>query len=423
MFFSRKFFPYFCVFFFGAFNDNMFRNALVVMITYQSGFSPETASGLSFLAMALMMLPFFPFSALAGEAADKFSQAKMFRAVKAAEVILTLLTLAAFLCKSFVFLMILLFLMGTQSAFFSPLKYSYMPRNLEKGDLLRSNGWVNAGTYTAILVGTLTGNTLVALPNGRLWTGVLLVLLAIAGFAGAWFVPEKTPPSAEIKPDWNIGRSTFRLLKNICRNKNILFCTLGLSSFWMTGALYVSQLAGFCKEILHAQPHLIPFLYAVFSVGIALGSLLCGFAGKKKNAMSFVFPALILMALFTADLYIVSLCWKTNYADLYTLSQLLMKPDFYRITGDLLLLAICGGFYCVPLNTYLQKNTPEKETARIIAGNNVLNSAAIALGTVLVSILMGAKILNIAGVFLVVAAVNILTAFFLLPLTRKKNIL
>ncbi|MBO5761218.1 MAG: MFS transporter [Lentisphaeria bacterium] len=423
MFFSRKFLPYFTVFFFGAFNDNMFRNALVVMITYQSGFSPEKASGLSFLAMALLMLPFFPFSALAGEAADKFSQRKMFRIVKIAEGILMLLTFAAFAGKSFLFLMILLFLMGTQSAFFSPLKYSYMPRNLEKGDLLRGNGYVNAGTYAAILVGTLAGNTLIELPDGRLWTGGILVLFALAGIAGAWFVPEKMPPSPEIRMDWNIGRSTFQLLKNIFRNKNLLRCTLGLSSFWMTGALYVSQLAGFCKDVLCTQSRLIPLLYAVFSVGVALGSLFCGLAGKKKNAMLFVFPALILMALFTSDLYLLSLSWKGDPANLYTLSQLFAIPGFYRIIADLFFLALCGGFYSVPLNTFLQKNTPVKETARIIAGNNVLNSAAIAVGTIIVSCLMGIKLLSISGVFLVVAAVNVLTAFYLLPLIRQKETL
>lgn len=421
MFFSRSFFSYFTVFFFGAFNDNMFRNALVVMITYQSGFAPEKASGLSFLAMALMMLPFFPFSALAGEAADKFSQAKMFRIVKIVEVVLMILTLAAFLYKSLPLLMILLFLMGTQSAFFSPLKYSYMPRNLEKGELLRGNAYVNAGTYAAILIGTLVGNTLIDLPSGRLITGIMLVVLAFAGVAGAWFVPDRMPSAPEIKPDWNIGRSTFNLLKNIFRNKNILRCTLGLSSFWMTGALYVSQLAGFCKDVLYSQSRLIPFLYAVFSVGVALGSLLCGWAGKKKNAMLFVFPALILMALFTADLYLVSLSWKGSASHLYTLCELFHIPAFYRICADLLLLAICGGFYSVPLNTYLQKNTPERETARVIAGNNVLNSAAIALGTIVVSVLMSMKFVSISGVFLIVAAVNILTAFYLLDLIRQEK--
>ena len=423
MFFSRSFLSYFTVFFFGAFNDNMFRNALVVMITYQSGFTPEKASGLSFLAMSLMMLPFFPFSALAGEAADKFSQAKMFRLVKIAEVFLMVLTLAAFICRSLPLLMVLLFLMGTQSAFFSPLKYSYMPRNLEKGELLRGNAYVNAGTYAAILIGTLVGNTLIELPNGRLLTGIMLTVFAVAGCIGAWKVPDKVPPSPEIKPDWNILRGTFNLLKNLFRNKNILRCTIGLSSFWMTGALYVSQLAGFCKDVLYTQSRLIPFLYAVFSVGVALDSLLCGWAGRKKNAMSFVFPALILMALFTADLYFVSLSWKGSPSHLYTLSELFRIPAFYRICADLLLLALCGGFYSVPLNTCLQKNIPEKETARVIAGNNVLNSAAIAAGTVVVSLLMGTKILSISGVFPVVAAVNVMTAFYLLPLIRQKNTL
>lgn len=421
MFFSKRFFPYFNVFFFGAFNDNMFRNALVVMITYQSGFTPEKASGLSFLAMALLMLPFFPFSAIAGECADKFSQSKMIRSVKIAEVILMTLTLAAFIFQSLELLMILLFLMGTQSAFFSPLKYSYMPRNLEKEELLRGNGYVNAGTYVAILIGTLAGNTLIELPYGRVITGALLIFFALWGVIGAWKVPDKSPSDTSTKLHINIFRSTFGLLKHIFLNKNIALCILGLSSFWMTGALYVSQLAGFCKDVLTSTSHLIPILYAVFSIGIACGSLLCGAAGKKYDPMLFVFPALILMALFTADLYLVSISWKGASGHLFTLKELFYMPQFYRIAADLLFLALCGGFYSVPLNTYLQKSTDQKETARVIAGNNVINSAAIAAGTLAVSLLMGTKCVTIAGVFLLVAAVNVATAFLLLPLIRKEK--
>lgn len=423
MFLSRTFLSYFTAFFFGAYNDNMFRNALVVMITYQSFLPPEKAAFFSFLAMALMMFPFFPFSAAAGETADKFSQKKVFQIVKGAEVILMLLTFIAFMQKSLTLLMILLFFMGTQSAFFSPLKYSYMPRNLKKEDLLKGNAYVNAGTYAAILMGTLMGNTLIDMENGRFITGLVLFLLAIAGFAGTFFIPSKTPSAPETKVDWNVFRSTYHLLQHILKEKRIAKCIAGLSVFWMTGALYVSQLAGFCKYVLGTQAKLIPLLYAIFSVGVALGSLLCGITGKKKNVMRLVFPALLFMALFTVDLYFVSRNWKRpEKTELYTIIQLCSMPEFYRIMADLLLLAVCGGFYSVPLNTFLQKNTDPAETARIISGNNILNSAAIALGTIIVSLLMGMKWISTEGVFLVVAFVNTATAFFLRSFLAKEKV-
>ncbi len=412
-FFSRRFFPFFQTFFWGAFNDNLFRNALVVMITYQCGYSKGTASALSFAAMALLMLPQFPFSALAGTAADKFPQQKLFRLIKLAEIVLMVLTLAAFYFRSVPFLLFLLFLMGTQSAFFSPVKYSYVPRNLPD-DLIRGNAYISAGTYLAILTGAILGNRVIVMENGAVRTGLLLILFALAGYIAARWIPAKPPadPAAALR------MGCMNVLRTVFRDYTLRHCVLGLSVFWMAGALYVSQLAPFCKEIIGAAESLVLAFTILFSVGVALGSALCSLLRKRLQVISLVPPALLLMAFFTLDLFFASASWeKTTH--LAAISELLPIPAFWRFAADLLLLAVCGGFYSVPLNALLQKTAKPEEVARVVAGNNIINAGMIGLGTLTCAMLLGTGLLNVSGIFPVVAGVNVLTALYLLPLRKK----
>ena len=240
-FLSKRFFPFFNTFFWGALNDNMFRNALVILITYQSGFSKETAAALSYLAMAAMMLPQFPFSATAGEVADKYPQQKLFRIIKFAEIVLMVLTFAAFCFHGkpeigIPLLLILLFLMGTQSAFYSPVKYSYIPRNMPD-DLVRGNAFVSAGTYLAILGGTILGNQTIILPHGTVVTGGFLVLVAVAGYSASRYIPAHPPVVPELKVNWNPVTSTKPIMQTIFREFVLRHCVIGLSIFWMAGAL------------------------------------------------------------------------------------------------------------------------------------------------------------------------------------------
>ncbi len=414
MFFgSNNFFPFFQTFFWGAFNDNLFRNALVIMITYQCGYPAKTASALTFAAMALLMLPQFPFSPAAGAAADKYPQHKLFRLIKFAEIPLMVLTLAAFYFRSVPFLLILLFLMGTQSAFFSPVKYSYVPRNLPE-DLIRGNAYVSAGTYLAILAGSLLGNRVIVLPDGAVWTGILLVIFACLGYVFARRIPER--PAAA--PDLPVRFGFFSVLRGVFRDKTLRHCVLGLSVFWMAGAIYVSQLAPFCKEIIGADETLVIAFTILFSVGVALGSGLCALLRRLFPVLKAVPFALFLMGLFTLDLYFASGGW-TKPDHLMSLGELIRIPQFWRFTADLLLLAACGGFYSVPLNALLQKSADKAEVARAVAGNNIVNAAMIALGTIVCSILLGSGLLNISGVFLAVAAVNGAMSVYLLSVRKN----
>lgn len=419
--FSRRFFPFFNTFFWGALNDNMFRNALVIMITYQSGFSKGTASALSYLAMAALMLPQFPFSATAGEVADKFPQHKLFRVIKAAEVVLMILTFAVFCFHAMPavcipLLLVLLFFMGTQSAFYSPVKYAYIPRNLPD-DLVRGNACVSAGTYLAILFGTILGNELITLPYGAYITGGLLVAIAVTGSIAARFIPHLPAPQPDLKVNLNPAVSTKPIMKTILGDYVLRHCVIGLSIFWMAGALYVSQLAGFCKEVIGAKESLVMIFTLLFSVGVALGSCLCSLVRKRFNVIRLVPVALILMAIFTLDLYFASLTWIKQAAD-SGVCELFSIPRFYRFVVDLILLAMCGGFYSVPLIALLQKSAKKEEMARIVAGNNIINAAMIGLGSICSAALMFTGLISVEGIFVLVAAVNFAAALYLIRLKK-----
>ena len=423
MFFSRRFFPFFLTFFFGAFNDNLFRNALVIMISYQSGYSSGTANALSFTAMALLMLPYFPFSATAGQLADKFPRHKLFRAYKILEFCLMVPVFFAFMRGSIWPLLALLFFMGTQSALFSPLKYAYIPQMLEERELLRGNAYVNAGTYVAVIFGAVLGNYLITIPHGGLVTGAVILLMALLGLCGAFLIPDMPPEAPALRIDPNLVRASWGVIRTVFRDKILTHCVIGLSTFWMTAALYVSLLAGFCKDVLHAQPHLVPILYLLFSAGVAIGSVLCQTVGRRRAVMPLVSPALVLMAFFTLDLFFASRSWSHAPADansLLAMSDLLHYPASWRIAADLVLLAACGGFYSVPLNALLQHKADPEQVARAIAANNIVNSFAIAIGTVVSAQLMAHGFISAIGVFVLVAAVNFLTALYLLPIRAER---
>jgi len=419
LFFRRSFQPFFSTMFLGAFNDNMFRNALVVMITYHMAYEQSTATMLSFLAMALLMLPYFPFSAQAGELADKIDNAKLFRIVKLIEVVLMSLTAVAFHFKSVALLLPLLFLMGTQSAFFSPLKYAYIPRNLPPEMLLRGNGYVNAGTSVAVMLGAVLGNELISLPHGVSILSGALVLCSILGYMAARIIPPQKAVRPDLKFNFNCFSATWRVVQIIFRDRNLRIATLGLSSFWLVAALYVSQLAPFCHHVLNAEPRMIPALYLLFACGVAIGSLLCTQLNRRGNVFKFLPWSLLLMALFTYDLYLSATVWPTPAAML-PISDFFSQPKFYRIVIDLLGLAACGGFYSVPLNALLQHSAPADKVAQVVGGNNIINSGMIAVGTLAVSALMSNGVISLNGVFAVVGTINLLTGVYLFKLYKTK---
>lgn len=419
-FFSRKFFPFYGTFFLGAFNDNIFRYALSIMIVYQCGYTEQQASELTFIATALLMLPQFPFSALAGELADKYPQQRLFRIIKFIEIVLMVLTLAAFRFKQVYVLLALLCLMGTQSAFYSPLKYAYVPRNTPE-DLVRGNAYVSAWTYIAILGGMIAGIYLIKVEDiGPVLTGGVLVLIAILGYVSARKVPYLPAANPELKIRKNPLTGIWEIIRMVFTDKILRHCVIGLSIFWMAGALYVSQLSVFCKDVIGANEGLVIIFTLLFSLGVAIGALICSFVRKRFRVMRLVTPALILMALFTLDLYFASKAWhKLSDGELVGIGKLICEKTFWRFVIDLVALAACGGFYSVPVSALMQQTAGRDSVARVIAGNNIVNAFLIVAGSLGMGRLTGSGLVSIKGVFIVIAVVNVLAAIYLLPLRSR----
>ena len=419
-FFSRKFFPFFGTFFLGALNDNIFRYALSIMIVYQCGYTEQQSSELTFIATALLMLPQFPFSALAGEIADKFPQQRLFRWIKLIEVILMVLTFGAFLFKQVYVLLFLLFLMGTQSAFYSPMKYAYIPRNMP-GELVRGNAYVGAWTYIAILGGMIVGIYLIRVEScGAILTGGVLILIALLGYFSARSVPELPAANPELQICCNPLKGAFEIIRMNFSDRIIRHCVIGLSIFWMAGALYVSQLSVFCKEVIGANEGLVIIFTLLFSLGVAMGALICSLIRKIANVMHFVSPALILMAVFTLDLYFASGAWKKlTDGELVGIMELIREKTFWRFVLDLVALAACGGFYSVPVSALMQQTAGRGSVARVVAGNNIVNAFLIVAGSLGMGRLTGSGLVSIKGVFVVIAIVNVFAALYLLPLRKQ----
>ena len=420
-FFSNAFFPFFSTMFLGAFNDNIFRYALSIFIVYQCGYSAERASALTFAATALLMLPQFPFSPLAGELADKHPQQKLFRWIKLVEIILMVATLGAFRLKNVPLLLILLFFMGTQSAFFSPLKYAYIRRNTPE-ELVRGNAYVSAGTYLAILGGMMLGIASIQGSHGTLLTGLILVVVAVAGYFSSRKIGTLPPADPDLKIHWDPLTGCRILLHDILRNKTLSKCVIGLSIFWMAGALYVSQLAGFCRHILNAREELVIVFTLLFSIGVALGACIAAVYHKYFNALRAITPALLLMAFFTADLFFAATSWERNSETLIGLLEIIRIPRFWRVTADLILLAACGGFYFVPLSALMQKLADARALARAVAANNILNAIAITAGSILTGALVSSHVISIEGVFLLIAGLNVCAACYLFPLRNTQKL-
>ncbi|MEE8308077.1 MAG: MFS transporter, partial [Gammaproteobacteria bacterium] len=299
---QRRFGPFFLTQFLGAFNDNVFKNALIVLITFQvsRGASPETLTNLS---AGLFILPFFLFSATFGQLADKLDKARLIRVTKVFEVLVMLAAAFAFTINSLALLIALLFLMGVQSALFGPVKYSILPQQLTDRELVGGNGLVESGTFLAILLGTLTGGLLIAMDRGAGWVAATLVVFALAGLASSYYVPATTPTAPDLKINLNPLTETWRIFKFLRGNRTVFLSVLGISWFWLLGALYLAQLPLYTKDILGANAQVVTLLLVLFSLGIGMGSLGCEKLSGHKVELGLVPLGSIGLTAFGIDLY------------------------------------------------------------------------------------------------------------------------
>lgn len=410
---SKRFLPLFMTQFLGAFNDNIFKNALIILITYRiAGLAGLNSQMLVTVAAGIFILPFFLFSATAGQLADKYEKSRLISIIKLAEIVLMGLATLGFYFQNISMLLLVLFLLGIQAAFFGPLKYAILPYHLRENELIAGNGLIEAGTFLSILLGTILGGILILEPKGDYFISFSICLVSICGFLSSLFIP-KTSTNQQVKVKYNFFRETIRVIQYSKQRSDIYLCILGISWFWLFGATFLAEFPGFTKDILKANEHVITFFLALFSIGIAAGSLLCNKLLKGKVHATFVPLGALGMTIFTVDLYFAANHFQAM--KLINLTQFLQTFSGVRISLDLLCIAICSGIYTVPLYAILQQRSDETHRARTIASNNIMNALFMVLSAcgTLVMLKMG---LTINQVFLVLAVLNGAVAIYICQL-------
>ena len=415
---QRRFAPFFWTQFLGAGNDNLFKFALTVMVTYQVRIEWLAPAQAGLVIGALFILPFVLFSATSGQLADKFAKERVIRAVKSLEIAVMALAAWAFWVESVPVLLACVFLMGLHSALFGPVKFAYLPQHLSERELTGGNGMVEMGTFVAILVGSVIGGLLIAVPEvGRLWVAVACLGVALLGRASAQFVPASPATDPGLLVDWNPVTQTWRNLALARRDPVVFRSLLGISWMWFFGAVFLSQFPAFTKEVMGGDEHVASLLLVVFSVGIGTGSLLCEKLSRRHVEIGLVPFGAIGMSVFAVDLYFASRGTAPAPAALLGAAEFLREPAHWRVLADLGLLALSAGLYSVPMYALIQLRSPPTHRARIIAANNILNALFMIASALLAGALLAAG-LSVPQVFLATALLNAVVAayiFLLVP--------
>ena len=273
---ERRFLPFFCTQFLGAFNDNVYKNALIIMLAFHAAALTTMSSGtLVNLCAGLFILPFFLFSATAGQLADKYDKSRIIRYVKLLEIVIMVVGAAGFLLQNLVLLIGALFLLGLHSTLFGPVKYSILPQHLQVDELVGGNGLVEMGTFLAILLGTVLGGVLIAQENSSMLVSVAVIAIACAGYLTSRAVPSAPPAAPDLKINWNPITETWANLKFTRGNRSVFLSVLGISWFWFYGATLLAQFPNYCKDVLGGNEHVVTVMLTTFSIGVGAGSLLC----------------------------------------------------------------------------------------------------------------------------------------------------
>lgn len=387
---KNKFLPLFLTQFLGALNDNVFKNALVVLITYVLAEKYSyNAHIIVVLAAGIFILPWFLFSGVAGQLADKYEKSKLIRIIKIGEIVIMLLACVGFYLENVELLIFILFLMGTQSSFFGPLKYSILPQHLKKQELISGNALVQTATFIAILIGTIFGTLLVLRQHGVEIVQASVVSLSILGWIASIFIPKAQSNAKNLKVNFNIVTSTWKILAYSYKNKIIFKSIIGISWLWLLGSTYLAQFPTFVKDVIYGNEEIIALFLTTFSVGVGLGALLCNKLLKGVVRTTLVPWAGLGMALFGIDLYLASTTIDIKvYSEILNISSYFEYIVNLRILFDLIFFAVCGGLYVVPLYAFLQTKSHKDYTARVIASNNVINSLFMVISSVIIIYLL-----------------------------------
>lgn len=406
---QRRFLPLFITQFAGAFNDNLFKNALLLLVTYSAaGLFGLSADVVVNLAALLFILPFFLFSAIAGQVADRYDKSTVIRWIKFAEVVIMGSAAVGLWFGWYELLFLLLFLTGVQSAFFGPVKYAILPQALRESELVGGNALVEMGTFVAILVGTLVAGVMMKAPAPGPLIAVAVAVLAGIGLVAALRIPEARAADPELRIRFHPLSETWRLMRIARDNHNVFLSIMAISWFWFLGAAYLTQFPNFAKAHLLGDETVVTILLAIFTVGIAAGSMACERLSGHRIELGIVPIGSLGLSFFGIDLYL-------NMPDQPVPSDwwmILTDPYYRQVALDLLAVGIFGGLFIVPLYAYVQQETPPATRARVIAALNVFNALFMVVSALMAMLMLGLFGLTIPEFFLVLSIMNLLVAAF-----------
>ena len=403
---SRRFAPIFWTQFLGTFNDSLFKNALVVGVAFQLSDDPGSKEFLVNAATGVLILPFFLFSAVAGELADQHDKARLTRRLKVVELVVMLVGAAGFFLSSLPLLFTTLFCMGAQSAFFGPIKYGILPQHLEEDELVAGNGLVEAGTFAGVLLGTLAGGLLIGIPQGVFAVTAATLAIAALGIVASRSIPEAPPSDPSFRARLDPIRTTASCLRDAAKVKPVWLSILALSWFWFFGALILAQLPLLAKDVLLSDEQTVTWLLAVFSVGVGIGSLSAEKITGGRVELAMVPLAGVGIGLFALDL------------GLWTETASAPAP---RLFVDLFMVGACGGLFAVPLYAVMQKQAPAKARSRVIAANNVVN-AVFMVGAAVFALGVRSLGASIPQLIAITAALHLLVTIWTAVVVRRSLI-
>ncbi|MGM9487604.1 MFS transporter [Ideonella sp. YS5] len=418
---QRRFAPFFWTQFLGAANDNIFKFAFTMLVTYQLsvGWLPPALAGL--VIGAVFIAPFLLFSATSGQLADKYDKATLTRLVKNLEILIMVLGAIGLFTNLVALLLGCIFLLGLHSTLFGPVKYAYLPQHLAEHELTGGNGMIEMGTFVAILLGNLAGGLLIDLPAdawlpGTHAVGLGCLALAVLGRIAAQGVPPTPSNAPGLKVNWNPVSETWRNLMLAKENIAVYRSLLGISWMWFFGAVFLSQFPSFSKDVLHGSPQVASLLLVVFSLGVGIGSLLCETLSRRHVEIGLVPLGAIGMTVFAGDLYFASRGLAEG-SGLHGVGEFLSIGAHWRVLADLFLLSLSAGLYSVPMYALIQLRSPASHRARIIAANNILNALFMIASAVIVGALLSSGV-SIPAVFGLIALANLVVGayiFLLVP--------
>lgn len=411
--FNFRFWPSFWTQFFGAFNDNVYKNALVMLITYKSyslaGLSPESMVA---LCGGIFILPFFLFSAVAGQICDKYSKSRLMYLIKLWEIIVMLIGAYGFISENLVILLITLFLMGLQSSFFGPVKYSILPDLVDEVHLVEGNALVEMGTFVAILLGTIVGGALMAIEqSGKIYVAISVIVFAMIGTLFSKKVVTLAPGDSQLTINYGIIKPTWNILKIVKNKQSVFLAVLGISWFWFLGAALLSMFPGYVKNYLNGNQHVVIFFLALFSIGVAVGSILCEKMSRERLELGLVPFGTIGMTLFIFDIFLIGEPI-SNPDQFLTLKGFITDSQYFRLIFDLFGLSVFSGFFTVPLYTFIQAEAKEEQRSRVIAGLNIINALFMVCSAIFLTAFYSLNF-SMPAIFGILAICNLIVSIYI----------